>query len=121
MSACTDLVHWTEALHRFSSRDAIIVVGSVLEKHFDGDFTPDQEKEITFKRFSTGIPRLKTWLGTQWVKSCPIFFTAQPLFKRNSSQDLCTVEQFRRTLFNLTTCMVFLFSKKNETLLSADG
>ena len=38
---CTDLVHWTEALHRFSSRDAIIVVGSVFEKHFDGDFTPD--------------------------------------------------------------------------------
>ena len=30
---CTDrdLVHWTEALHSFSSRDAIIVVGSVLE------------------------------------------------------------------------------------------
>ena len=38
---CTYLVHWTEALHRFSSRDAIIVVGSVFEKHFDGDFTPD--------------------------------------------------------------------------------
>ena len=41
---CTDLVHWTGALHRFSSRDAIIVVGSVLKKHFDGYFTPDQEK-----------------------------------------------------------------------------
>ena len=26
---CTDLVHWTAALNRFSSRDAIIVVGSV--------------------------------------------------------------------------------------------
>ena len=51
---CTDLVHWTEALHRFSSRDAIIVVGSVLEKHFDGDFTPGQEKEITFKRWPPG-------------------------------------------------------------------
>ena len=52
---CTDLVHWTGAyaLHHFSSRDAIIVVGSVLEKHFefDGDFTPDQEKEIIFKRW----------------------------------------------------------------------
>ena len=43
---CTNMVHWTAASHRFSSRDAIIVVGSVLEKHFDGDFTPDQEKEI---------------------------------------------------------------------------
>ena len=37
---CTDLIHWTEALHRFSSRDAIMDVGSVLEKHFDGDFSP---------------------------------------------------------------------------------
>ena len=51
---CTDLVHWTEALHHFSSRDAIIVVGSVSGKHFDGDFTPDQEKEITFKRWPPG-------------------------------------------------------------------
>ena len=51
---CTDLVHWTEALHRFSSRDAIFLVGSVLEKHFDGDFTPDQEKKITFKRWPPG-------------------------------------------------------------------
>ena len=58
---CTNLVHWTEALHRFSSRDAIIVVGSALEKHFDGDFTQNQEKEITFKRW------LKTLLGTQRV------------------------------------------------------
>ena len=41
-------------LHRFSSRDAIIVVGSVLGKHFDGDFTPDQGKEITFKRWPPG-------------------------------------------------------------------
>ena len=51
---CTDLVYWTEALHRFSSRHAIIIVGSVLEKHFDGDFTPDQEKKITFKRWPPG-------------------------------------------------------------------
>ena len=48
--ACTNLVRWTGALYRFSSRDAIIVVGSVLEKHLGGDFTRDQEKEITFKR-----------------------------------------------------------------------
>ena len=53
MSALT-LVRWTEALHRFSSRDAIIVVGFVLEKHFGGDFTRDQEKEITFKRWPPG-------------------------------------------------------------------
>ena len=51
---CTNLVHWTEALHRFSSRDAIIVVSSASEKHFDGDFTQDQEKEITFKRWPPG-------------------------------------------------------------------
>ena len=50
----TNLVHWTEAFHRFSSRDAVIVVGSVLEKHFDDDFTPDQEKEITSKRWPPG-------------------------------------------------------------------
>ena len=51
---CTDLAHWTGALHRFLSRDGIIFVGSLLEKHFDGDFTPDQEKEITFKRWPPG-------------------------------------------------------------------
>ena len=55
----TDLVLWTEALHRFSSRDAIIVVGSVLEKYFDGDFTPDQEKDITFKRWPPGYQSWK--------------------------------------------------------------
>ena len=38
------MVHWTEALQRFSSRDAIIVVVSVLEKHFDGDFTKIKKK-----------------------------------------------------------------------------
>ena len=39
-----------------------------MEKHFDGDFTSDQEKEITFKRWPPGVPKLKTWLGTQRVK-----------------------------------------------------
>ena len=60
---CTDLVHWTEALHRFSSRDAIIVVDSLLEKHFDGDFTPDQEKKITFKRWPPGYQSWKLGLA----------------------------------------------------------
>ena len=60
---CTNLVHWTEALHRFSSRDAIIVVGSVLEKHFGSDFTPDQEKEITFKRWPPGYQSWKLGLA----------------------------------------------------------
>ena len=58
---CTmaNLLHWTEALHFFSSRDAIIVVGSVLEKNFDGDFVPDQEKDI--KRWPPcWVPKLKT-------------------------------------------------------------
>ena len=59
---CTDLVYWTEALHRFLSRDAIIVVGSVLEKYFDGDFTPNQEKEITFKRWPPGYQSWKLGL-----------------------------------------------------------
>ena len=60
---CTDLVHWTEAWHHFSSRDAIIVVGSVLEKHFDGDFTPDQEKKITSKRWPPGYQSWKLGLA----------------------------------------------------------
>ena len=60
---CTNLVHWTEALHRFSSRDAIIVVGSALEKHFDGDFTQNQEKEITFKRWPPGYQSWKLCLA----------------------------------------------------------
>ena len=51
---CTDLAYWTGALHHFLSRDAIIFVGSVLEKHYDGDFSADQEKEITFKRWPPG-------------------------------------------------------------------
>ena len=57
----TDLVHWTGALHRFSSRDAVIVVRSVLEKHFDSHFTP--EKEITFKRWPPGYQSLKLGLA----------------------------------------------------------
>ena len=65
---CTDLVHRTEALHRFSSRDAIIVVGSVLEKHFDGDFTPDQEKKITFKRWPPGYQSWKLGLALNGLK-----------------------------------------------------
>ena len=60
---CTNLVHWTEALHRFSSREGIIVVGSALEKHFDGDFTQDQEKEITFKRWPPGYQSWKLCLA----------------------------------------------------------
>ena len=64
---CTNLVRWTWALHRFSSRDAIIVVGFVLEKHFGGDFTRDQEKKNHFQTLATGVPKLKTWLGTQRV------------------------------------------------------
>ena len=51
---CINLVSWREVLYGFSSHDAIFVVGSVLEKHFKGDFTPDQEKEITFKHWPTG-------------------------------------------------------------------
>ena len=50
-------------MHRFSSRDAIIVVGSVLEEHFDGDFTPDQEKEVTFKRWPPGYQSWKLGLA----------------------------------------------------------
>ena len=60
---CTNLVRWTGALHRFSSRDAIIVVGFVLEKHFGGDFTRDQEKEITFKRWPPGYQSWKLALA----------------------------------------------------------
>ena len=65
---CTDLVHWTGALHRFSSRDAIIVVGSVLEKHVDGDFTSDQEKEITFKGWPPGYQSWKLGLALNGLK-----------------------------------------------------
>ena len=60
---CTDLAHWTGALHRFLSRDAIIFFGSLLEKHFDGDFTPDQEKEITFNRWPPGCQSWKLALA----------------------------------------------------------
>ena len=66
---CTDLVYWTEAWHRFLSRDAIIVVGSMLEKHFDGDFTPNQEKEITFKRWPPGYQSWKLGLALNGLRT----------------------------------------------------
>ena len=74
---CTDLVHWTGALHRLSSRDGIFVVGSVLEKHFYGDFTPDQEKEITFKRWPPGYQSWKPGLARNGLKAMEFgsFFT----------------------------------------------
>ena len=65
---CTDLAYWTGALHLFSSRDAIIVVGSVLEKHFDCDFTQDQEKEITFKRWPPGYQSWKLGLALNGLR-----------------------------------------------------
>ena len=64
----TNVVRWTGALHRFSSRDGIIVVGSVFEKHFDGDFTHDQEKEITFKRWPPGYQSWKLGLALNGLK-----------------------------------------------------
>ena len=57
---CINLVYWREALYGFSSRDAIMVVGFVLEKHFGGDFTADQEKRSHFQTLATGVPKLKT-------------------------------------------------------------
>ena len=69
---CTDLVRWTEALHRFSSRDAIIVVCSALEKHLDGDFTPDQEKETTFKRWPPGYQSWKLGLALNGLRQDPL-------------------------------------------------
>ena len=49
--------------HCISSRDAIIVVGSVLEKHLDGDITQGQEQEITFKYWPPGYQSWKLILA----------------------------------------------------------
>ena len=57
------MVYWRESLYGFSSRDAIIVVGFVLEKHIDGDFTADHEKDITFKRWPPGYQSWKLSLA----------------------------------------------------------
>ena len=57
----------------FSSRDAIIVVGFVLEKHFGGDFTRDQEKEIPFKRWPPGYQSSKLGLAPNGLS-----FTIRP-------------------------------------------
>ena len=48
----------------------------MLEKHFDDDFTPDQEKEITFKLWPPGVPKLKTYLVTERVNraQCMVHF-----------------------------------------------
>ena len=45
-------MHQSGSLGRRHCTGAIIVVGSVLEEHFDGD--PDQEKELSFKRWPPG-------------------------------------------------------------------
>ena len=51
----------------------MMVVGSVLEKNFDRDFTPDQEKARDhFQTLATGVPKLKTWLGTQGLRQDPL-------------------------------------------------
>ena len=55
---CINLVYWRDALYGLSSCDAIMVAGFVLDKHFDGGFTPDQQKEITFTRWPPGY---KSW------------------------------------------------------------
>ena len=66
---CTNLVYWREALHSFSSRDAIIVVSFLLEKHFDGDFTQHQEKEITLKRWPSVYQSWKLSLALNGLKN----------------------------------------------------
>ena len=92
---CTDLVHWTEALHRFSSRNAIIVVGSVLEKPFDGDFTPDQEKEITFKRWPPGYQCWKPGLALNGLTKpfTPLLFSL--IHRDNVTVDMKLMERWR--------------------------
>ena len=40
----------------------------MLKKHFDGDFTPDQEKEITFKRWPPGYQSGKLGLALNGLK-----------------------------------------------------
>ena len=95
---CTDLVHWTEPFHRFSSRNAIIVVGSVLEKHFDGDFTPDQEKKITFKRWPPGYQSWKLGLALNGLtsKKCNENQKQSTLWKKKKD---CTWRRLANFLF----------------------
>ena len=50
----------------------MIVVGSVLEKHVDGDFTPDQEKGITFKRWPPGYQSWKLGLALNGLRQDPL-------------------------------------------------
>ena len=45
-----------------------------LEKHFDGDFTQDQEKEITFKRWPPGYQSWKLCLAPNGL--IPVHMTA---------------------------------------------
>ena len=96
---CTNLVHWTEALHRFSSCDAIIVVGSALEKHFDGDLTQDQEKEITFKRWPPGYQSWKLCLAPNGL----IIAIDRNGFRRTKEEGLTPKRCFRFFNFCLGT------------------
>ena len=68
------------ALHRFSSREAILVVVSVLKKHFDKDFTPDQEKEITFKHWPPGYQSWKLGLALNGLMIDRVFKAPNLLF-----------------------------------------
>ena len=65
---CTNLVHWTEALHRFSSRDAIIACWFCVRKALWWWFYPRSRKRNHCQTLATRVPKLKTLLGTQRVK-----------------------------------------------------
>ena len=88
---CTNLVRWAGALHRFSSRDAIIVVGFVLEKHFGDDFTRDQEKEITFKRWPPGYQSWKLGLALNGLITLTLTLTTLIFPVSNPSRKLLCV------------------------------
>ena len=60
---------WAAALHRFSSRDyrCWFCVGKALWRWF----YPRSMKRDHFQTLATGLPKLKTWLGTQRIKAGP--------------------------------------------------
>ena len=102
----TNLAHWTEVLHRFSSRDAIIVVGSVLGKCFGGDY-PRSRKRDHFQKLATGLPKVKTHLGTQRV-NVPLHFhiafsviVARTIIVFDLTQQNVIITNFDETVINL--------------------
>ena len=81
---CTDLVHWTGALHRFFVTRCNYLCWFSVRKAFWRWFYPRSRKRDHFQTLATGVPKLKTCLGTQRVKAGPPLEAILVIFGRRA-------------------------------------